>query len=164
MAEQNGKSTLFREKNLERISSPEKLNDYLRVTSPGIWLVLGMVIVLLAGVCIWGVLGRIDATVPAAIVTENGESICLVPAEALEGVIKERTVTVDGEEKALAPAVLDPQVVTEDMNIYAMLAGQLTVGQIVYPVALEKPMAQDGIEAGVLVTETLSPAALFFDR
>ena len=164
MAETNEKNTLFREENLERISSPEKLNDYLRVTSPGIWLVLGTVIVLLIGVCIWGVMGRIDATVPAAIVTENGESVCLVPAEALEGVINERTVTVDGVEKELSPAVLDPQVVTEDMNIYTILAGQLSVGQIVYPVALAEPMEQDGVEAGVLVTETLSPAALFFER
>ena len=31
------KSKLFREKNLERLESPEQLNDYLRVTSPGVW-------------------------------------------------------------------------------------------------------------------------------
>ena len=43
------KSSLFREKNLERLESPEKLNDYLRVTSPGVWMVLGAVIVLLIG-------------------------------------------------------------------------------------------------------------------
>ena len=43
------KSSLFREKNLERLESPEKLNDYLRVTSPGVWMVLGAVIVLLVG-------------------------------------------------------------------------------------------------------------------
>ena len=32
------KNKLFREKNLEQIESPESLNDYLQVTSPGIWI------------------------------------------------------------------------------------------------------------------------------
>ena len=31
---------LFREKSIERISSPEQLNDYLHVTNPGIWILL----------------------------------------------------------------------------------------------------------------------------
>ncbi len=33
---------LFREKSIESIESPEALNDYLRVTSPSIWLILGL--------------------------------------------------------------------------------------------------------------------------
>ena len=48
MAEE-GKTGLFREKSLEAIESPESLNDYLRVTSPGVWLVLATVVILLAG-------------------------------------------------------------------------------------------------------------------
>ena len=36
--------TVFRQKTLERISSPEQLTDYLRVTNPGIWAVLAAVI------------------------------------------------------------------------------------------------------------------------
>lgn len=49
------KSKLFREKNLERLESPEQLNDYLRVTSPGVWMILSAVILLLIGVFIWAV-------------------------------------------------------------------------------------------------------------
>ena len=29
---------IFREKSLERVESPEQLNDYIRVASPGVWL------------------------------------------------------------------------------------------------------------------------------
>ena len=45
MEEQNKatSSGLFREKSLEAIESPESLNDYLRVTSPQVWLVLAAV-------------------------------------------------------------------------------------------------------------------------
>ena len=45
---------LFREKSIERISSPEQLNDYLKVTKPAVWAVLIAVIVLLAGTILWG--------------------------------------------------------------------------------------------------------------
>ena len=38
---------LFRKKSVERVSSPEQLNDYIRVANPSLWLVLGAVIVLL---------------------------------------------------------------------------------------------------------------------
>ena len=165
MAEQeNKKENIFREKSLERLENPEKLNDYLRVTSPGVWLVMSVVIVLLVGVCIWGVFGRITATMPAAVVTQDGESICLVPESALEGVIKHRTVTVNGQDLQLQPEALTAEVVSEDTNIYTILAGKLSVGDIVYPIALTEPMAEDGVVSGTLVTETLSPAALFFNQ
>ena len=29
---------LFREKSLEKVSSPEQLNDYIRVSNPGVWI------------------------------------------------------------------------------------------------------------------------------
>ena len=162
--EKNNKQNLFREKSLERLESPEKLNDYLRVTSPGVWLVLAAVVVMLVGVCIWGVLGHIEATTPAAIVTEDGESICLVPEAALQGVIDNRTVKVDEEEYSLSPSVLEPKVISETTDIYTLLAGNLSVGDIVYPVTLTEPMDSEGVVSGTLVTETLSPASLFFDK
>ena len=54
-------SGIFREKSIERISSPEELNDYIRVTSPSVWLVLAALIILLAGMLVWSVLGTVDA-------------------------------------------------------------------------------------------------------
>ena len=44
------KSQLFREKSMERVSSPEQLNDYIRVANPSIWICLAAVIILLKGV------------------------------------------------------------------------------------------------------------------
>ena len=53
-------SGLFRQKNLDRISSPEQLRDYIHVTTPGVWIVLLAIIILLAGVLIWGAFGSIQ--------------------------------------------------------------------------------------------------------
>ena len=54
--------SVYREKSLERVSSPEQLNDYIRVTTPSVWLVLAAVILLLAGMVAWSILGTVEAT------------------------------------------------------------------------------------------------------
>ncbi|MBE5859366.1 MAG: hypothetical protein E7301_04480 [Butyrivibrio sp.] len=61
-----GKS-VFRKKSLERVSSPEQLNDYIQVTTFSVWIVLLSTIILLAGIMIWGFFGEIHVN------TENGE-------------------------------------------------------------------------------------------
>ena len=62
---------IFREKTLERISSPEKLTEYLRVTNPGIWIVLGAVILLLGGLLIWSMIGTLETKSNVKIVVDN---------------------------------------------------------------------------------------------
>ena len=42
--------SVFRQKSMERITSPEQMNDYIRVSNPSVWMLLAAVIVLLIGV------------------------------------------------------------------------------------------------------------------
>ncbi len=158
---ESGKS-IFRQKSIERIESPEKLNDYLRVTSPAVWVVLAAIIVLLVGVFVWAALGHIDSTVKAAVVSDKGGTVCLVPDSALEGVVEYRTVTVDGETLELNPSVLDPQVVSEDMDVYVLMAGSLHYGDVVYPINVTEQLT-DGIYSGEVLVEKVSPLSLFFN-
>ena len=65
-------SSLFREKNLQRISSPEQLNAYIRVSTPSVWMLLGAIVILLVGICVWGVFGRMDTKLSVVAVSENG--------------------------------------------------------------------------------------------
>lgn len=44
----------------ERIKSPEQLDNYIRVTSPGVWLVLSAIIIVLAGFTFWILTGEIE--------------------------------------------------------------------------------------------------------
>ena len=39
--------------NVRRISSPEQLNDYLKVTNPKVWVLLVAVVLLVAGLLLW---------------------------------------------------------------------------------------------------------------
>ena len=156
------KNKLFREKNLEQIESPESLNDYLQVTSPGIWIILATIVVFLAGACIWGTFGHIDSAVKTAVIADGEETVCLVPEKALESVVKDRTVKIDKVEYELAPETLEPMIISEDTNIYWILAGNLKIGDIVYQVPVSEKL-DEGVYSGTIVTERLSPMSLLLN-
>ena len=61
-------SSIFRQKSMDRVSSPEQLNDYIRVTTPSVWLVLLAVVVLLVGILAWSIFGTVEKH------DENGET------------------------------------------------------------------------------------------
>ena len=54
--------SIFRQKSLARISSPEEIDNYMKVTRPSLWLALGVIILLLAALILWSVTARIEAT------------------------------------------------------------------------------------------------------
>ena len=78
--------TVFRKKSLDKMKSPENLDDYIQVSNPGVWLLLACVIVLLIGACIWGAFGQIDSTVPTTVCVENAQVTCRVAEEDLSSV------------------------------------------------------------------------------
>lgn len=69
---------VFRQKSLDKIQSPENLNDYVRVSGPGVWLLLAAVLVLLAGILVWGAFGSIETAVSAEARVESGAALCCV--------------------------------------------------------------------------------------
>ena len=67
---------LFRKKSIEKMRSPENIDDYIRVTNPGVWLLLAAVIVLLIGACIWGIWGHIETTLDVTATVSDGVVVC----------------------------------------------------------------------------------------
>ena len=45
---------IFRKKSLDKMKEPDELNDYIRISEPGIWIFLVALLILLVTVCIWG--------------------------------------------------------------------------------------------------------------
>ncbi len=85
---------LYRKESLERIESPEQLNQVLRVTNPSVWLLLTAVILLLVGLLVWGSFTYID-------------SVAYGRAEVADGVM---TLRFDDEE--LAKSVEEGMLIT----------------------------------------------------
>lgn len=91
---EDNKGSLFREKSMERLSSPEQLNDYIRVANPGVWLILGGIIALLLGVCAWGIFGKLDTTVTGAAVCQDGKIMCYISEADGESVRTGMTIKI----------------------------------------------------------------------
>ncbi|MCQ2383082.1 MAG: hypothetical protein MJ060_04655, partial [Clostridia bacterium] len=78
MAE-DSKGSIFREKTLKAANEVSQSEDYIKVTSPRLWIVLIGMIMLLAGFLAWGFLGRIETTVrPQTIYVQGGTTFFLV--------------------------------------------------------------------------------------
>ena len=92
---------IFRKKSLDKVKSPESLDDYIRVSTPGVWLLLISVIVLLAGAVVWGAFGHIDSTVPASVRIENSTAVCYVEEDNMTSVKVGQTVKLEGCEAVI---------------------------------------------------------------
>lgn len=67
--------------NAERITSPEQLNEYIRVTSYGAWIILSSILVFLAGFFIWIFTGQLEVSFPSYVYTEGKSSSAFLPVE-----------------------------------------------------------------------------------
>ncbi len=65
-------TSVYRKASMERISSPEQLNDYLRVTNPSVWIVLAAVVLLLVGTLIWACFTYIGSSVSGVAEVNDG--------------------------------------------------------------------------------------------
>ena len=65
---------LFRKKSLERISSPEELHDYMRVTTPRLWMLLAAIAVLLIGFLVFASTANMENTTKIKVTVENLET------------------------------------------------------------------------------------------
>ena len=119
--------TLFRKESMERIQSPEQLNDYMRVTNPAMWVVLAAVILLLAGMLVWGAFARIDSFASGTAQVQDGTMVVLFDDEKkAENVEAGMTVTI-GETSAVISSV----GTSDDGILFAVAQTDLADG--IYP-------------------------------
>ena len=89
--------SLFRKKSMDRIASPEALSDYLRVTSPAVWLILAAIILLLVGVLIWSSVASIDSIATGTAQVESGSMRILFNDEKTAKIVKTGMTVKVGE-------------------------------------------------------------------
>lgn len=150
-------STIFRQKSMERISSPEQMNDYIRVSNPAVWMILVAVIVLLAGVCVWGFFGRLDTSVETGGVCADGRLTVYVGQKDIADVGAETLVSVDGVEYAVASVDNVPVRLGDTDNNYLLHLIGLSAEDWVYPLRVDAPGLADGIYAASVITERVKP-------
>ena len=133
--EEQQKKSIFRSETMERISSPERLTDYLRVTSPGIWIVLAAVLILLVGFFVWMSVDTLETTAEVGVSVQNRNAE--VAIKNGDGTIeKDMTLRVGNQEVAILSTKTDE---------YGRTVG------------IAELNLTDGMYDGTLVTEAVHP-------
>ena len=105
MAENN--QTLFRKKAMERISSPEDLTSYLRVTSPGMWIILAAVIALLVGLFTWSAVGTLETSVDATAIVQDHTAQIVAADQGADSIQAGMPLRISSQEFVIASVDYD---------------------------------------------------------
>ena len=96
---------IFRKKSLDRISSPEALDDYLHVTTPSVWLILIAIIMLLIGILIWSYVASIDSFATGRAQVENGKMYIEFDNEQIARNVQSGMTVIAGETQSRISSV-----------------------------------------------------------
>lgn len=150
-------SELFRKKSIERVTSPEQLNDYIRVSNPGVWMILAAVVILLAGVCVWGFFGRLDTKKQASGVCENGKLTCYIKSDDISDVKEDTIISVDGKEYTVKSVSSSPVRLDGEKDSYLIYLGGFSETDWVFSVTVDAPDLADGEYSVDVITKRVSP-------
>ena len=123
---------IFRQKSIERIASPEQLDDYIHVSNPSAWVVISAFAVLLIGICIWGIFGRLDTVISVAAVKEADSVVCYVRESDYPKLKTGMTVEINNEEFVITAIETIPVPVGSSLHEYIKYIGSLHDGERVY--------------------------------
>ena len=130
------KESIFRKKALDEIRSPEQMNDYLKVTNPGIWVILAAVVLLFAGLFVWASIGKLETTVNAIAMIEDGTAKISLTGTAAAPITSDMKVRINST---------DYDISTVERDEYGR------------PIALAPVPLANGAYDAKIILETVSP-------
>lgn len=155
MAEQS-KESIFRKESLERVNSPEELHDYIKVTGPGVWMILSAIVVLLTGFIVWGIFGWVESSVPASVEVKDGQTMCYLSSQSAGEIEIGMPVRVTGSRGSVST------VPVKEENTGAVSSRVLQIlglGQTdsVWVMQVDLDGLEDGVYKAEIVTERIRP-------
>ena len=146
------------EKKLKKVDSPEQLNQYIRLSNPGVWILLIASVVLLIGVCAWGFLGKIDTKITTVAISSDYNSYVYIKEADLEKVKSGMSVEIVNNENKYEIVEIEttPEKVTDELSEYARHLGNFQIGEWVYKCRLNKKL-KEGTYGANIVVESIAP-------
>lgn len=153
---------LFRKKSMDRISSPEQLNEYIKVANPSVWMILSCIIILLAGLCVWGIFGSFETVLEVSAVSKDGKTVCYVKEKNRADLTEGMTVQIKEKDYAVEGISASPVQVNGDFEPYALHIGGLQTGEWIYEVTIDAEL-EDGIYEAGIITESIAPVSFLLN-
>ena len=159
----NTENKVFRQKSMDKVTSPEDLNSIIKVANPGVWILISAIIVLLIGALCWGFLGKIDTSVSVAVKVESSNTTVYV-READIGKIKQDQEVKFGEYTCKVGTIPERPTNVKGLGIdeYVLHVLGLNENDWVFVITTTSSVP-DGSYSGKIITESISPISLIFN-
>lgn len=146
------------DKKVKKVDSPEQLNQYIRLSNPGVWILLIAIVILLIGVCAWGYFGKIDTKINTVAISSDYKSYVYIKEIDLEKVKNGMKVEIANNENKYEIVEIEttPEKVTEELSEYARHLGNFQIGEWVYKCRLNKGL-KEGTYSANIVIESIAP-------
>lgn len=148
---------IFRKSSIDRVSSPEQLNEYIRVANPSVWIILAAVMVLLAGVIVWGVFGRVETKVETCVSVNGSVAVCYVTADDAARLKEGMTVTAENVGGKITKIPDAPMQIGEGISDYILYLTGFSKGSFCYAVEVELNGLADGVYRAVITVDSVAP-------
>lgn len=118
---------IFRQKSISRMQSPDNLKEYIKVISPGLWIVFIAVLLLIIGAFVWATAGKIEDRAAFTAVVQNGEVTC----GYLDSVQTGMNAVVDGHSGKVSNVTSSGvSILLEEKLSDGVYAGYVVLGEI----------------------------------
>lgn len=162
MEQNDNRESIFRKKSFDTVNSPEALNDYVRVASPGVWIVLITIIVFLSGVFVWGIFGHLDTMETAPLIVREGNAFLCIDEDRL-GILKQgMTVYADDQTGTVGEIDTEPVMAEELFSNYYMHTFELWEDTWIYTAPVSELKLPNGVRSVSVLVESASPFTLIF--
>ena len=161
--ENNVQNKLFRQTSIERISSPEDLNDYVRVANPGVWMILIAIVILLIGFCVWGVFGQLETTVSGLLISDGDGTCCYVAEENIGKVKPGMTIRCNEAEYTVEGISATSVDADDTLSEYEMHVGGFSDGQWIHAITINETAETEGTFPASIIVESVKPVSFILN-
>ena len=122
---------IFREQSLNKVKSPDNLNEYIRIANPGVWTLLAAILFLLLGFCLWGIFGQLRTVVQVEAESRAGVITCRLTDADAAAIQPGMTVQIDGQKATVS------EVTVRDGSSTCTIAATVPLPDGIYTAQIE---------------------------
>lgn len=166
-------NNLFKKSSMERITSPEKLNDFIKVSNPTSWMILGAALAIVLGLLCWGIFGQLTESVSFNGYLKEGQLCCYAPgslAEQLSAGMEAKVAPQGSAENAFDGRILTvaehplsyDEASRDIISDYMLSSLGITGWNIAVTLETDAPLYEGVVYTVSVVTETYRPIEMVF--